>query len=249
MPVSAATANGRAPTTVSSKFGFSIGHFECYTVRPKRTFTPTSFAVLHDQFGDSHVQATAPQQLCNPAAKSVGGIVSARVNPNAHLFCYATRVDRHLAKPIVRVVNQFAPKGVRLVVVEPQISICLPSGKSTILNQAAPVAKGLDTYQCYKVLPLDHTTPYVKVKLKDQFDIAVVSIAAPYALCAPVNRSKVLAPIDSSDHLLCYRFTSYGPPFKQWPVFITNKLATLFPYLAVAPASVCAPSSKRVISQ
>ena len=246
-PSTTQTVSVAAGATVNLRFGdhrFTIDHFACYTVSPTGLKAPFTGIGLLDQFGRRSTSAVSRFTLCNPAQKTFQGTVTKVLNPNAHLVCYRPSPNQTSVPPALSTVQTVDQFGNDVLQVVKPIELCLPSSKS-LTDKFLPVPTTLDHYQCYSVKDL---TPhaYGPVGLVDEFGRMSASVLAPFAICAPVQKTykgrttKVLNPID---HLVCYTIESQAA---ARPVWIANQFEKT-PLKTVRPVELCVPALKRVL--
>jgi hypothetical protein len=121
------SAKSLEPTTEKLPIPRTIGHFQCYPVKPVGSIRPRRVTVT-DQFGDGRYAVTIPVRLCNPARKNASPIVNAR----DHLVCYAVDpLQRSRARDVVAF-NQF---GAQRLTAFAAVRLCLPSLKTEIMPQ------------------------------------------------------------------------------------------------------------------
>ncbi len=205
-----------------------IDHFTCYLAKTTATTTPQfnspAAVELADQFAPQGFLAGVGKIAihCNPAQKTVGGVVSPIVNPLTHLACFTvtpTSAGTSAQPPFsVQVKNQF---GTGTLFTGQPLLLCLPSWKNLTAATALSQPPGLDHYTCYAVtnaanMPL----PPGAVTLQDQFNKVirgqttqtVARLGAPNLFCLPTLKSVLssfVGPLPASlfhppDHLTCY---------------------------------------------
>jgi hypothetical protein len=86
-------------------FVFPISHFKCYEAEGPARQAPVT---LDDQFPGTEVaRLLAPRFWCNPAAKTVGGVLTAIDPLEKHLACYKLTPSNQPADDFVDIENQF----------------------------------------------------------------------------------------------------------------------------------------------
>jgi len=212
-----------------------VDHYACYTAQLAGGAHPTvKFA---NQFASGSLLVGQTTTLCAPADKNASGII----NRVAHLTCYAvSHVDAAMKNHVVDITNQFGT--LRMTVVNPPQSLCLPSGKSVASTTVPPVPTNLDHYLCYRVAPSGHFQQLV-VTVKDQFGTSKDTVLAPVSLCLPTSKNGGTIR-QRTVHLLCYLIKS---PTNGKPVIVHNQFGVLRGTVANR-TRLCVPSLKKVVS-
>jgi hypothetical protein len=227
-----------------------LDHFRCYS--PEAVGDPIGPVVLRDQFGSETFPTGFPQDLCNPAQKSVlgGPPAPGLVNPDAHLVCYSGDFSPFEPRVVV-VSNQFGTDA--LQVLAPS-RLCLPSSKAAEppfgpLPDPPPlgdIEQRLDHFMCYSVNGALVPPP---VELQDQFVTSQVALSPAEALCNPVEKDRAGFPVTEIRrpfaHLVCYGF--FNETVGSAPNVATrNQFGTVqfFSILTGGVGQLCVPSLK-----
>ncbi len=206
-----------------------LDHFQCYA----GDFPPfaTRVRLLHDQFGGSPVDVSAPNLFCNAVRKNRLPIF----DRNAHLEFYPVQsafpTPAKGAPVVVR--NQF---GTQTFEVGDRVAIAVPTRKNA---QDPPLA--LDHYACYEIRGNQLNRP---VSLQDQFGNSNTVVSRPLVLCNPavkVHNGALTQVQDKRWHLVCYAIQP--TPFNPTTLQARNQFGT-GAIIARQPVSLCVPSQK-----
>jgi hypothetical protein len=217
-----------------------VDHFRCYP--PLNNPVVNTNIQLIDQFDAALHSVENINQLtifrfCNPAKKTVGGVVTPIVNIKHHLTFFLIN-PQPLIMRAVTVKNQF---GTQTLSVADARALAVPTGKAIFPNPAPPAPLDLDHYKCY----IASGNPVnVLVTLSDQFFAESVGVTQPLAFCNPVTKihDGITTGIRNPDgHLVCYATTPSA--FAGATVNISNQFG-LFTLELSRPDLLCVPSLK-----
>jgi hypothetical protein len=109
-----------------------LDHFTCYPVTyvpGTKPFQPPATVLLKDQFTSKNisVQVGAPELLCLPTTKTVGGVTYRAKNTSAHLLCF--EVSQTPFPKVAWDENQF---GTAQIAFSETSLLCLPSTKKVL---------------------------------------------------------------------------------------------------------------------
>jgi len=190
-------------------------HFTCYDVIEQNLHPPATISLTDEcNVTLTGVQAFTPLQICNPVAKTVGGVVTPITEPEAHLTLY--ELTQKLPSNPRRVVvnNQFGRQTLR--VAAPKL-IAVPTVKNGI-GTLRDVENELSHFTCYEAAG---KKLLVSAAIQDQFiaasaDSEDILIHAPVYFCSPAektNGTDVFPTARNEDHLVLYKVTpSLTPP-------------------------------------
>lgn len=215
-------------------------HFTCYEAIPQNPHSPATISVTDDCNRTlTGVQAFTPLEICNPAAKTVGGVVTPITENQAHLTFYELTQKLPANRRRVTVNNQFGPQTLR--VAAPRL-IAVPTVKNngdTLTN----VERDLSHFTCYEA---SGKTVLVNAAIQDQFQTAPdnILVHAPQYFCSPAEKTNgtVVTPTArNEDHLVCYKVTPSLTPPGVSSVTIDNQFESNT--LAIGPLHfLCVPS-------
>ncbi len=183
-------------------------HFACYEAIPGTPNAPITIS-LTDACGVSlnDVSAMSVLEICNPAAKTVGGVLTDFQEPNAHLTFYELTQKLPANRRRVSVNNQFGPQILR--VAAPRL-VAVPSVKNNV-GTLASVEDELSHFTCYEA---SGKRILVNADLQDQFHPAApetILVHAPQFFCSPADKTRggVTTEVarEGEDHLVCYKVT------------------------------------------
>lgn len=230
-----------------------LGHFLCYesTAEPSPVYPQVQ---LRDQFYRDWIPFNllpGGERFCNPVAKTHQDREHGIPDRDHHLVAiHGGSPGETPQEGWVTVVNQFFPKGQRLVVSTTERQyLMVPTHKTGIdpspdewREHAKPA--GLNHFKCY---PAAGDAPGVPVDLTDQADAYPgVMVGDPALLCNPTAKrhdgDHDIEPVDGDDHLVCYDVER-----DKGIAFLGNhqldRAGRLYP--ARALEWLCAPSSKQ----
>jgi hypothetical protein len=103
-----------------------LDHFLCYPVSGDSL---AKTVTLTDQFQTQNVIVEAPTLFCNPVMKTIGGITTEILNPDAHLLCYDIRLPKATTARHPQIVNQLETDS---FTVTSTPMLCVPSTKTVV---------------------------------------------------------------------------------------------------------------------
>ena len=218
-----------------------LDHFWCYIVSSE-TPDQAVTATLKDQFQTAFVSVGSPLQFCNPAQKTVGGVVTPIVNLNDHLTMYNLLQSPPLpTTETLTATNQFGAQ--QLTVDKAATTLMVPTQK-LLENLRFPTR--LDHFLCYPVNAASIAQP---VSLTDQFQTQDVTVEQPVLFCNPVEKTignKTTRIQNAEAHLLCYNIRlPQSTTSRQVPILNQLESDT---FTLTTTQMLCVPSTKTLVS-
>jgi hypothetical protein len=186
-------------------------HFTCYDVIEQNLHPPATIS-LTDECGVTltGVQAFTPLQICNPVAKTVGGVETPITEPDAHLTLYelTQKLPANPRKVVVN--NQFGSQTLR--VAAPKL-IAVPTVKNGI-GTLRGVEDELSHFTCYEAAG---KRILVSADILDQFLFAseTILVHVPVYFCSPAiktSETETSQIARNEDHLVLYKVTPSVTP-------------------------------------
>jgi hypothetical protein len=214
-----------------------LSHFRCHELFTD-PFTDVSKPVgVRDQFVDTQIVVNTPSTpvlVCNPATKTVGGVVSPALHPFAHLACYSVSFSPTVNRTAF-IRNQFGDATAFFQ----RPMLCVPSLKDD--GSTPPrVAQHFKGFQA-----VGGPASREQVTLVDQFGTQQVRLGAVRQLFTPVEKRRAgrdPEPIQrGEEHLKCYRISG---PAAERTVQVTNQFTASTELIVGQPTDLCAPASK-----
>jgi len=187
-------------------------HFTCYDVIEQNLHPPATISLTDEcNVTLTGVQAFTPLQICNPVAKTVGGVVTPITEPEAHLTLYelTQKLPANPRKVVVN--NQFGPQTLRVAAPKLIAVPTVKNGEGTLSD----VERELSHFTCYEA---SGKRILVSAAIQDQFLFASedILVHAPVYFCSPTEKTRGtdVTPIArNEDHLVLYKVTpSLTPP-------------------------------------
>jgi hypothetical protein len=216
-------------------------HFACYEAVGGGPNTPITVS-LTDECGITltDIDASNSLEICNPASKTVDGVITDIEEPEAHLTFYEITQKLPANRRRVVVNNQFGVQTLR--VAAPRL-IAVPTVKNDE-GDLARVEDELSHFTCYEA---SGKRILVSAGIQDQFHpdgAENILVHAPHFFCSPTEKTRGTdtSPIArDEDHLVCYKVTPSLTPPGVLPVTVENQFET--DTLTVGPLHfLCVPS-------
>jgi hypothetical protein len=214
-------ASSRA--AVAQVLDLGTDHFACYGVTEKNLHPPADITLRDVTCGITvtGVQPFVLLNICNPATKTVNGVTTPILEPNAHLTLYELTQKLEANPREVVVTNQFGRQTLRVAAVKLVAVPTVKNGAGTLIG----VEGQLSHFTCYEA---SGDNILVSAAIKDQFLTASekILVHVPQYLCSPAvkTRGTVVTPIAPNEkNLVLYNVTPSLNPANISTVTILNQ--------------------------
>ena len=221
----------------------ALDHFACYWIGEEWLPVQHGVLSLSDQFVDIEVaELGQPWYFCNPADKSVWGVLTAPIlDPDHHLLFYGIHYQEEPGFWQVEVSNQFGwPQ--QLTVWGP-VALAVPTHKLEPGLHDPPV--DLDHFLLYEVVEGEHL-PDLTVGLNDQFGYGEFVPGQPVFFANPVQKVvdwDIITPIENPEaHLVFYEIQ--GQIYSYPPIQVANQFGLQSYPVVWGPYIMAVPSVK-----
>ena len=216
-------------------------HFACYEAIEGSANAPIAISMT-DECGITltDIDASTALDICNPARKRVGLVITGVDEPEAHLTFYEITQKLPANRRKIEVNNQFGPQTLR--VAAPKL-IAVPTVKNDE-GTLSSVEDDLSHFTCYEA---SGKRLLVNAGIQDQFHPAGfenILVHAPQFFCSPAEKTRGTVTTDiarDEDHLVCYKVTPSLTPDGFSSVTIENQFES--DTLTIGPLHLlCVPS-------